>query len=147
METCDCHKKYLSLPTMAGRSKKELFSFIKSKVWKHLNSWQEKLFSQGGKEILLKAVIKAIPTFAMSCLHLPVSLCKSLETLMARFWWESVGDAKKDTLDRLEEDVPIQRRRGLGFRSLLDFNQSFPCKASLANPFPAEWSLSSYFQS
>ena len=32
----ECHKKYLGLPTFAGRCKKDLFLFIKNKVWDKL---------------------------------------------------------------------------------------------------------------
>ncbi|PON64220.1 hypothetical protein PanWU01x14_125340 [Parasponia andersonii] len=95
MDIFYCHEKYLGLATMAGHSKKKLFISIKSKVWKYLNSWQEKLFSHEGKEILLKAVVQVIPTYVMSYFHLPVFLCNSLETLMARFWWGSMGNSRK----------------------------------------------------
>lgn len=62
------------------------FSDIKAKVWQQLQSWKGKLLSQGGKEILLKAVALAVPTFTMSCFKLPSSLCTELESLMANFW-------------------------------------------------------------
>lgn len=51
-----------------------------------LYSWKEKLFSQGGKEVLIKVVALSIPTFFMSCFKLPMSLCVELEQLMASFW-------------------------------------------------------------
>ncbi|XP_042950144.1 uncharacterized protein LOC122282259 [Carya illinoinensis] len=59
------YEKYLGLPPMIGRKKANAFSDIKSRVWKKLQCWKEKQLSQGGKEILLKAVALAILTYAM----------------------------------------------------------------------------------
>ncbi|MCI61355.1 RNA-directed DNA polymerase (Reverse transcriptase), partial [Trifolium medium] len=38
--------KYLGLPSMVGRSKKETFSFIKDRIWKKINSWRSRSLSK-----------------------------------------------------------------------------------------------------
>lgn len=38
VEESDNLGTYLGLPTSIGRNKKEVFSFVKGKVWKHLSS-------------------------------------------------------------------------------------------------------------
>ena len=43
----------------------ETTHYIKERVWAKLQDWKEKLLPQVGREILLKAVIQAIPTFAI----------------------------------------------------------------------------------
>jgi len=48
-----------------------VFQGVQDRVWKKLKGWKEKLLSRAGKEILLKAVIQAIPTYAMQCFELP----------------------------------------------------------------------------
>jgi hypothetical protein len=56
-----------------------------SRVKKRVDGWTEKFLSQGGKEVLLKTVIQAIPTYCMSVFLLPTSLSKQLNKLMSNF--------------------------------------------------------------
>ena len=59
--------KYLGLPSLVGRHKKASFDYIKERIWRKLQGWEEKLLSQVGREILIKAVVQAIPTYSMCC--------------------------------------------------------------------------------
>ncbi|GAA0167235.1 hypothetical protein LIER_22212 [Lithospermum erythrorhizon] len=67
------------------------YAKVKSKVEK----WQFKLLSRVGKEILIRVVAEAIPSYAMQCFKLPVTLCHDLESLMAKFWWGSKEGKRK----------------------------------------------------
>jgi hypothetical protein len=80
-------ERYLGLPALMGRSKARTFASIKGRVQKTLLGWKEKYLSQSGREILIKAVVQAIPTYSMSVFMLPRALCQSLNSLMNRFWW------------------------------------------------------------
>ena len=80
------YEKYLGLPSLDGKRKKESFNFIKEKVWRKLQGWEAKLLSQVGREVLLKAIIQAIPTYTMGCFKLPVSLCNEIDSLIKKFW-------------------------------------------------------------
>ncbi|XP_065639127.1 uncharacterized protein LOC136071577 [Quercus suber] len=60
----------------ADKSKKQVFAEIKERVGLKLAGWKGKLLSSGGKEILIKAVAQAIPTYTMSCFQLPKSFSK-----------------------------------------------------------------------
>jgi hypothetical protein len=73
---------YLGLPSYTGKSKIQSFSSVKDRVQKQLNNWKVKFLSQAVNEVLLKAVVQAIPTYNMSVFQLPATLCKELEGLM-----------------------------------------------------------------
>lgn len=91
------YSQYLGLPSTIGRNKKAIFGGIKEKVLKRLAGWQEKLFSARGKEVLIKAIVQAIPTYPMSLFRLPVGLCKDLERYTARFWQGESSTIDKST--------------------------------------------------
>ena len=81
--------KYLGLPVYMGRSKEKTFSYLKDRVWKRIQGWKEKLLSRAGKEILIKAVAQAIPSYAMSCFDLTKTLCDAISAMI--FLVGSVG--------------------------------------------------------
>ena len=85
------YEKYLGLPTVVGRNRSTSLNFIKDKVWGKIQGWKEKLLSQASKEVLLKVVMQAIPTFAMSCFRLPVGLCRDIEVMIRKFWVGAKG--------------------------------------------------------
>ena len=50
-----------------------------------LQSWEGKLLSQAGKEVLIKSVIQALPTYTMGCFKIPLGLCHDIESLIKKF--------------------------------------------------------------
>ena len=89
------YEKYLGLPSLVGQNRMMSFSQIKERVWSKLKGWKEKLLSQAGKEILIKAIAQAIPAFAMSCFKLPKRLWQDIEAMIRKFWWGNNSDSKK----------------------------------------------------
>lgn len=87
ISTTQRYEKYLGLPALVGKSRVREFQDIIERVRKQLTDWKTKFLSQAGKEILIKAVIQAIPTYGMSIFLLPKSLCRELNSLMQKFWW------------------------------------------------------------
>ena len=57
------YEKYLGLLSLVGRNKKESFAHIKQQIWKKLQGWESKLLSKVDREILIKAIAQALPTF------------------------------------------------------------------------------------
>lgn len=86
---------YLGMPSQTRKNKWQMFSKIKDKIDKVLQGWKERLFSTGGKEILIKAVVQAIATYTMSCFKLPKRLCNEINMICAKFWWGVIGDKRK----------------------------------------------------
>jgi hypothetical protein len=82
LKAIDRFEKYLGLPTLVGKSRSKEFKSIQDRVWTWLQSWKVKFLSQAGKEILLKAVVQAIPLYSMSVFLLPMSLCKEINRMM-----------------------------------------------------------------
>ncbi|KAL0003922.1 hypothetical protein SO802_011483 [Lithocarpus litseifolius] len=49
-----------------------------------MQGWKGLLLSRAGKEVLIKAVAQAIPTYTMGVFQLPVKLCNDLNAMYAR---------------------------------------------------------------
>jgi hypothetical protein len=103
---------------------RRVFSDLKGKIWDRLNGWKEKFLSQAGKEVLLKAVIQAIPTYTMSVFQLPKTLCQEINSMMARFWWGHKGNDKRVAWMSWERMGKPKEKGGMGYRDLECFNMA-----------------------
>ncbi|EEE50691.1 hypothetical protein OsJ_30951 [Oryza sativa Japonica Group] len=120
---CIAHNdRYLGLPVFIGRSKAKTFEYLKEKIWRCIQGWKEKFLSKAGKEILIKAVAQAIPTYAMSCFYLTKSLCDELTSMILRFWWAQHDNDKKIHWLGKDKIMKPKSQGGLGFRDLHSFN-------------------------
>ena len=124
VERIEFEAKYLGLPTPDGRQKKERFQPVKEKLAKRITSWSEKYLSLGAKEVLIKSVAQAIPTYMMSVFQLSASLCEDLERTIRKYWWGEDGDQRRTHWLAWEKFTRCKGRGGLGFRDLKIFNQA-----------------------
>ena len=122
------HEKYLGLLSLVGRCKSNTFSEIKEKLGKKLASWKEKVLSKAGKEILIKALAQAIPTYTMSCFKIPDSLCDEITTMIRNFWWGQKQDEKKMAWLSWDKLCKSKEEGGMGFRQLKEFNLALLAK-------------------
>lgn len=122
------NKGYLGLPVHVGRSIGGTFAYLKDRIWRSIQGWKEKFLSWAGKEVLIKAVAQAIPTFAMGCFDLTKSLCGQINKMVCWFWWnQQEGKHKIHWLSRdmLQKD---KKDGGLGFRDIHAFNLAMLAK-------------------
>ena len=122
------YESYLGLPAVVERNKEASLNFIKEWVWGEIQGWKEKLLSQSGMEILLKAVVQAILTFAMSYFLLPVGLYQDIEMMIRKFWWDQRGDQRVIHWKKWENLCQPKDEGGLEFKDLCKFNESMLAK-------------------
>ncbi|KAA3458179.1 reverse transcriptase [Gossypium australe] len=111
-------ERYLGLPNMVGRRKKEAFQNLKDRFKQRIDNWCIRHLSQGGKEVFIKAVPQAIPTYTMAYFLLPKSLCAELESIIVKFWWQK-RRGKRGIHWCAWKDLCIAKEQGgLGFRNI-----------------------------
>jgi hypothetical protein len=78
IETEALADRYLGLPTAVGRSNAETFEFMPARIKNVIGSWSGREASSAGREVLLKSVGQAVPTYSMSCFLLSKITCKKM---------------------------------------------------------------------
>jgi len=77
---------------------------------------------------MLQSILSAIPTFAMTCFLLPVSLCKIIQSVLCRFWWDAKAGQRKICWLSWNKLTMPKSECGLGFRDIQAFNKAFLAK-------------------
>ncbi|XP_028082512.1 uncharacterized protein LOC114283840 [Camellia sinensis] len=120
--------KYLGMPYIVGRSKREMFNYVKDRVWKRLNGWKEKYLSAAGREVLIKSVAQSIPTYIMSCFQLPDGLCGEIDSMVSNYWWGQRENKRKIHWKSWRALCDPKWMGGMGFRCLKAFNTAMLAK-------------------
>lgn len=114
---------YLGLPSLVGRSKKRVLGFVKDRMWKRLQGWKAKKISRAGKTVLIKKVATTIPSYCMSSFLLPESMCKEMEVMMNKFWWQSGSSDRKRINWVAWNGLSMSKcHGGLAFQNLYGYN-------------------------
>lgn len=121
---CTFEAKYLGLPTPEGCLEKEKFQPITDRLAKRCSAWDEKLMSAGAKEVLIKSVAQALPTYIISVFHLSASVCNGLPRGIQNYWWGATEGQRKTHWIAWKKFTRGKLKGGLGFRDLKLFNQA-----------------------
>uniref|UniRef100_A0A803P512 Reverse transcriptase domain-containing protein n=1 Tax=Cannabis sativa TaxID=3483 RepID=A0A803P512_CANSA len=121
------NSKYLGLPSTVGRNKNVVFGYVKDKVHKRIQTWDNKFLSRAGKEVLIKSVVQALPDYTMNVFLIPVGICNDIERAISQFWWRS---SSKKGIHWMNWDKLSAHKAngGMGFRDLRDFNLALLAK-------------------
>lgn len=115
------HDKYLGMPATVGKSKKEIFGVLKERIWSKINGWGEKLLSQAGREVMIKAVLQTIPSYLMGSFLLPRYIVATLESAIRSYWWSGGSESKMAWIS-WRKLCQLKAKGGMSFRYLRAFN-------------------------
>ncbi|KAL9664580.1 hypothetical protein QQ045_019985 [Rhodiola kirilowii] len=119
------HRKYVGLPLVLNRKVSSNFSAILDRNWAKANGWSASNLSVGGKEVLIKSLLQALPQYYMHCFLIPTNVIDKIEKTIRRFWWSNkqchtpVHWVKKSLMLKETE------QGGLGFKDLKLLNKAF----------------------
>lgn len=128
MERVGDSRLYLGVPAIWGKSKKNGLAYIKGRLLGKIQGWKCTTLSQAGREVLIKAVVQAIPTCPMNLFKFPTTLCNELDAMISKFWWgKKEGDNRihwvsRELLGRSKQDG------GLGLWCFAKFNDALLAK-------------------
>lgn len=115
-------ERYLGLPMAVGRITSGTFDHLGERSHGKMQGSSERNMACAGREVLLKSVIQAIPTFSMSCFLLTKKVCGQLTSCMAKYWWSSSIDKRSLHWISWDKLATPKEKGGMGFREFGNFN-------------------------
>ncbi|XP_021771731.1 uncharacterized protein LOC110735860 [Chenopodium quinoa] len=93
-----------------------------------MKGWKEKYLSQAGREVLIKSIAQAIPTYTMQCFSVLMSILDEVEMLCRNVFWGQKREERKINWVALENLYIPKKQGGLGFQNMRSFNRALLAK-------------------
>lgn len=119
-------EKYLGLLVVLGRNKAKAFHSLLDRVWGKFSN--KKSCRLQGKEILLKLVLHALPSYTTGIFLLSKFIIDKLNGLLKKFWWRSNGASIKINWLNWCNMGLSKAKGGLGFRNMDSYNMALLAK-------------------
>ena len=79
--------------------------------------------SFAAKEVHIKSVVQALPTYTMGLFQLSKGFCEKYEKMIRDFWWGNEEGQRKVHWMAWDQLTKPKRAGGIGFRDMHLFNQ------------------------
>ncbi|VFR01318.1 unnamed protein product [Cuscuta campestris] len=86
---------YLGCPIYHGRKRIHYFEPLLKKMRDKCSAWMGRYLSPGGKAIMIKSVLQAIPTHLFAAHFPPKLVIREMEAIMTRFFWSGMGGERR----------------------------------------------------
>ena len=117
--------RYLGLPVTLSRLRIVHLQFILDRIRARLAGWKGRLLTIAGRRVLVRSVLSALPTFALTVLKVPKKLLAEIDKIRRRFLWaqdEKISGGKCK-VSWPEVCTPIDNG-GLGISNLQRFSHA-----------------------
>lgn len=113
---------------MVGCKKSWAFANFIDRFRRRIDGWSLGYLPIGGKEVFVKSILQSILVYAMQYFELPKLLCRKLEGIMKKFWWENNKSLKGIHWSNWDVLCKPKSVGGLGFKNMHLFNKSLLAK-------------------
>lgn len=117
---CQFPMQYLGCPIYVGHKKMMYFNTMVAKIAKRLQGWHGILLSYGGKAVLIKTVLNALPIHLLAAVQPPKTTLYQIEKIIADFFWGMDGNRTKKHWIAWNDMCFPEEEGGTGFRALTD---------------------------
>uniref|UniRef100_A0A8R7VD05 Reverse transcriptase zinc-binding domain-containing protein n=1 Tax=Triticum urartu TaxID=4572 RepID=A0A8R7VD05_TRIUA len=104
--------------------KDENFQPIMERFMKRCSNRNGRHMSFAAKEVYVKSIVQALPTFTMGVFKMSVGFCEKYERLIREFWWGEEEGQRKVHWMSWDKMTKPKRGGGIGFRDMHLFNQA-----------------------